>query len=52
MSIYRLVYVLLFLYFGMGEVLGLASSLGVCDLTFPALVREPCVGMTPHRDTR
>ncbi len=35
------------LTFGMGNVLSLAWSFGVCDLTLPDLVSEPWVGI-PH----
>lgn len=33
---------------GMGECLSLASSLGVIDLTLPALDNEPCDGTISH----
>jgi hypothetical protein len=35
----------LVLVFGLGFVFGVAWIFGVCDLTFPALDSEPCVGI-------
>jgi len=37
-----------FLWRGLKPCLSFAGTLGVCDLTFPALVSEPCDGIHLH----